>query len=293
MNKPIFMLARAIVPIVIALAVAEPNKATVLFAVAAVLSYGVPWGPRVAMLAKRNKLPAPVLPLLISLGLLAATVALGAMGFSEPTTARYYPFPAALIGALSLGVACLVPPSASFLPALREVYLDPSKHLGPRGPSADDSMLSQIDREKKRQMEEQNLVLTTAAVSYVASVVVDIASSLYVSMAFVVMALTSSTDEKWVWQAGGGFLLAFGAATATVSAKKGESLMVTAGGVVFLSCIAVAIAAAFGATTTALAAPMVIVSLLLAVIGPARFPRVCDLILGAGAIATGALIAAV
>lgn len=294
MNKPIFALARALVPVGVALAVAPPRAATWALASAALLSYGVPRGLRLALNAQREKRPLPVGPLVVSLGLAAATVALGAIGLSQETTAAYYPVPAVLIGLLSLGVACLVPPSASVLPGLREIYLHPSRFVRQRSETELASM-TPGEAKRRRLEDEQNTVLAAAVTSYVVHIVVEASSALYVSMAFVMVALTTSTDERWVWQAGGGFLLALGAASATAarSSQGEQGLVTTIGGVLLVAFVGLAIAFVQGATTTALAGPMVLISMILAVVGPARFPRLCDVVLGAAAIGTGVLIAVV
>ncbi|MDC3988624.1 hypothetical protein [Polyangium jinanense] len=148
--------------------------------------------------------------------------------------------------------------------------------------------------ERDRVAEQVNTRGQIAAAGYVVGLVIESSAALFAAMVFAAIMVASEAPSFWAWEGAGAFALAFGAAGAAVarvsSPDEGEPLTAF-GGVLLIAFVAIAIAVANGWTVMLAGAPMVVLSMLVTIIRPARHRRAVDMILCLVAIATGVGVA--
>ncbi|MDI1480685.1 hypothetical protein [Polyangium sp. y55x31] len=295
-----FIFARHLVPIAAALAAVPPTRSSWLLAGAALASAGIPRNAGKVVSAVSSGKPVDRGALVLLLGASVLTLALGAAGFFQVPDASAVALPTALLGIVALGASLfglsggpsLVETAAAAAPTPEEQAI-----LYPQGgvPIGEPTNLTAGQQwERDRVVEQVNTRGQVAAIGYVAGLVIESSAALFAAMLFAAIMVASGAPSFWAWEGAGAFALAFAAAGAAVarmsSADEGEPLTAF-GGVLLIAFIAIAVAVANGWTVMLSGAPMVVLSMLITIIKPARHRRVVDVILCLVAIATGVGVA--
>lgn len=286
-GRSLFAYARVLVPIGAALARAHAGLSPWILAAAGVTAACVPKGLVATLEAHKSSQPIEPAKLMRSLAFLAVTLLLGWIGFSRPGRASDLGFPTSLLGLLALGGTLLGFGGPSLLSALAvasptQRELDILRYRGLE--------TGAIAYERERTQASLDARAEGAILAYGGGLILEASAALFVAMTFAVVALAGGASSPWAWQGAGAFAIAFAAAGSGLSVAfsgGGENSFVSFGGVMLISFVIVAVAANNDWSTTLVGGPMVIVSMLLGVIRPARFPRTCDVILALAAVATG------
>ncbi|MDI1446409.1 hypothetical protein [Polyangium sp. 6x1] len=278
-----------------------PTRASWLLAGAALVSAGIPGSAGQVVNAASSGKPVDRGALYRLLGASAVTLALGAVGFFQVPDASAVAVPTAVLGLVALGASVL---GWSGGPSLAETAAEaaptPEEQaiLYPHGgvPIGEPTQLSGHQQwERDRVVEQVNTRGQVAAVGYVVGLVIESSAALFAAMVFAAIMVASGAPSFWAWEGAGAFALALGAAGAAVarisSPDQGEEPLLAFGGVLLIAFVAIAIAVANGWTVMLAGAPMVVLSMLVTIIRPARHRRVVDVIFCLVAIATGVGVA--